>query len=83
MNRFIFSKIAGFICLCLVLSCVSNQKTTKNRKSRSHHNLAVSLIQKCQFAAALKELNQAVKLKPSDPYLYHSLGLVYFQFKKI
>ena len=82
MNRFIFSKIASFICLCLVLSCVSNQKTTKTRKSRSHHNLAVSLIQKCQFAAALKELNQAVKLKPLDPYLYHSLGLVYFQFKK-
>ena len=79
MSRAIFSKIAGFICLCLALSCVSNQKTAK---SRTYHNLAISLIHKCQFAEALKELNQAIKFNPLDPDLYHSLGLVYFQFKK-
>ncbi len=72
--------IAGLIIFCLLsVSCVSKQVV---KESRSRHQLAVSLIRKCQFPLALKELNRALKLQPRDPYLHHSLGLVYFQFKK-
>ena len=73
-------KITLFVCIFSVsLSCVSRHKLLK---SQSHHNLAISLIQKCEFAKALKELQEAARLKPLDPDLHHSLGLVYFQFKK-
>ena len=68
---------AGF--LVLGTACVSRQNI---RKSQSHYKMAVSLIRKCQFPSALSEFKVALKLRPSDPYLHHGLGLVYFQFKK-
>ena len=66
-------------CLFLI-SCVSTEKQVK--KAELHHQLALSLMKKCQYPAALTELRKAIELKSKEPLFYHSIALLYFQFKK-
>ena len=66
--------------LLFLTSCVSVEKTVK--KAELHHQIALSLMKKCQYPAALAELNKALKLKGKDPMIHHSIALLYFQFKK-
>ena len=62
------------------LSCVSHEKQMK--KAELHHQMALSLMKKCQYPSALSELNKALKLRKEDPVFHHSIALLYFQFKK-
>ncbi|MDE0120064.1 MAG: tetratricopeptide repeat protein [Bdellovibrionales bacterium] len=67
--------------LCVFLtSCVSTEKQVK--KAELHHQLALSLMKKCQYPSALTELRKAIELKSDEPLFYHSIALLYFQFKK-
>ena len=79
MNNFFLFPISLFIIFYLT-SCASREKQIK--KAELHHQLAVSLIRKCQNPAALKELKKALNLKPEDPFIHNSVALLYFQFKK-
>lgn len=70
-----------FLCfLLLFTSCASREK--QNKKAELHHQLALSYMKKCQYPAALGELEKALKLKPKQPVFHHSIALLYFQFKK-
>lgn len=75
----LFSFSAVFFVLFLA-SCVSNEKQVK--KANLRHQIALSLMRKCQYPAALAELNKAIKLKEKNPVFHHSIALLYFQFKK-
>ena len=77
-----FKLILVFLSLLVVFltSCVSTEKKVK--KAELHHQLALSLMKKCQYPAALTELRKAIKLQSDEPLFYHSIALLYFQFKK-
>ena len=70
-----------FLCFLLLLtSCASREKQTK--KAELYHQLALSFMNKCQYPAALGELEKALKINPKQPVFHHSIALLYFQFKK-
>ena len=74
-----------FIYVLLILSvfltsCASKEKFSK--KAGLHHQMALSLMQKCQYPLALVELRKALKLREKEPLFHHSIALLYFQFKK-
>ena len=81
MREFFLKVFSFFIFFSLVLiSCVSNEKQIK--KADLHHQMALSLMKKCQYPSALSELNKALKLMEDDPMFHHSIALLYFQFNK-
>lgn len=70
-----------FLCFLLFFtSCASREKQIK--KAELYHQLAHSYMKKCQYPAALGELEKALEIKPKQPVFHHSIALLYFQFKK-
>ena len=80
MKKIFFNLFSFFIISLFLLSCVSNEKRIK--KADLHHQMALSLMKKCQYPTALAELSKAIKLEEKNPVLHHSIALLYFQFKK-
>ena len=81
MKKVFFNVFSLFIFFSFFLiSCVSNEKQVK--KAELHHQMALSLMKKCQYPSALAALNKALKLNEDDPMFHHSVALLYFQFKK-
>ena len=81
LYRIIVNCVTLFLILCIFLtSCVSREKQIK--KAELHHQLALSLMKKCQYPAALTALRKAIELKADEPLFHHSIALLYFQFKK-
>ncbi len=80
MRDFFLKVFSVFIISLVLISCVSNEKQIK--KAELHHQMALSLMKKCQYPSALSELNKALKLRKEDPVFHHSIALLYFQFKK-
>ena len=79
-------KEAAFWILCccafFLSSCVSVSSKKTEKKNQLRYNLALSLIKECKYRLALQELQQIVQVEKTNPVVFHSLALVYFQLKQ-
>jgi len=78
-KRFFFLSLITLLFL-FFSNCVSKKEQIK--KADLHHQLASSFMRKCDYPSALKALKKALTLQKNDPFLHHSIALLYFQFKK-
>jgi curved DNA-binding protein CbpA len=65
--------------LTLVLSEDSNSKPTSINYAQRHYERAVQYTQQAEWALAVKELRDAIKLEPNNSDHYALLGVVHFQ----
>lgn len=84
MNRRTGSKTAGiFICLFLLTGCgVQSTSTHKKRIALATRDLGEAYLTQGNPTAALKELLNAEKTIPDDPFLQNDLGLAYMAKKR-
>lgn len=75
MNR-IF--IVFFLTVSLLTACAADRERLK-RQAEDKRNIAAAYIGQKNYAAALRELLEAEKLYPHDPYLHNDMGLVYME----
>jgi Tfp pilus assembly protein PilF len=67
-------------CTLLLNSCATSATSKENAKNRL--DLAIALMKGENYPAALKELLQAEEDDPSNPFVQHALGMVYFKREK-
>ncbi len=56
---------------------VKLQEATPQERAKLHADLGAGYYERGRMDVALEELNEAVKLNPSDPRIYNLFGLVY------
>ncbi|NOX33647.1 MAG: tetratricopeptide repeat protein [Deltaproteobacteria bacterium] len=68
-----------FFALFLLVSCASNNTDTKKAEeiAAATQRLGEEYYNAGKYTAALKNLLEALKTTPDDPYLHNSLGLTY------
>ncbi|MBT7088796.1 pilus assembly protein PilF, partial [bacterium] len=71
--------ISLFFVVLFMVSCVSKNMDVENKKeiALATQRLGEELYRNGNHTAALKNLLEAQKTIPNDPYLFNSLGLVY------
>ena len=65
---------------CLV-SCASTSKK-RQQQAKAYRELGVAYMEKGDFTSALRELLEAEKTNPDDPYIHDYLGLTYVAKKQ-
>ncbi len=72
-----------FLCvlsLLFIISCSNNHElVVKQAKDRT--NLGVAYMRENKFSEAYKELEEAKKLYPDDPFVHYCLGIFYYKKK--
>ena len=64
------------LALAALFSCRSARKSAD--RAKSHHQIAVSLIGKCDNPRALSHLLKALDLQPEDFLIRHTLAVIYY-----
>jgi len=75
----------GAICVILawsLFSCAGTTKEVRIKQGEASRNLGEAYMQEGRYTAALKELLEAEKQIPDDPYLQNDLGLTYLAKEK-
>ncbi len=77
--------LSGAVCVILAwsfLSCAGTTKEVRKKQGEASRNLGEAYMQEGRYTAALKELLEAKKQIPDDPYLQNDLGLTYLAKEK-
>ena len=82
MNRLLAAWVVGSLIVvgAAVIGCGPSMH--KLRLAQNHRQQAAGLVNKGEFALALKELDAARELQPNDPELFALFGLCYFGKKE-
>ncbi len=72
----------GFLLLIFLLTACTTNMAMNKRKAEDKRNIAGAYIGQKNYTEALRELLEAEKLYPDDPYLQHDLGFVYMEKEK-
>lgn len=75
------NKVVSFLLFVFLFSAC--QSTDKRRdQAENYHQMAISVLSKCNNRLSLSYLLKAIKLNPRDFQTRHSLALVYFSLEK-
>ncbi|MEW6672578.1 MAG: tetratricopeptide repeat protein [Thermodesulfobacteriota bacterium] len=71
-----------FFLLVFILTACATDLEVQKRKAEDKRNIAGAYIGQKNYTEALRELLEAEKLYPDDPYLQNDLGFVYMEKEK-
>lgn len=66
------------IVMGLLASCATQLDAEHKREAETHRQLGEAYLAEGKDAAAFKELREAKRLNPEDPYVHYALGIFYF-----
>ena len=79
-------KALFFLCWLVLWGAVSCGTSEKNiQKAKSHHQIAIGLISKCDNPRALSQTLKALALHPDDFLIRHTMAVIYYdmgQYRK-
>lgn len=78
----LFAYFSVLIYMALTSGCISAATQDNKKIAQLKMDVGVSYLQQNNLPLALKELQSALELDPSNPYIHNNLGLVYFLREK-